>query len=112
MKPAQPLILSILITIEMPESHTDALELPFSSPLLLTITAYPLLSCPLISATLVGYLTEVAGYLSNFDPDGNVRPFFGCNQGLLAVAILCPWLSKYTAGVWRGCGCICVCLHV
>lgn len=44
-------------------------------------------------------LTEVAGYLSNFDPDGNVMPFFGSNQGLPEAAISCPWLSKYTADV-------------
>lgn len=46
-------------------------------------------------------MTEVAGFLSNFDPDGNVMPFFGSNQGLPEAAISCPWLYKYTAGAYE-----------
>lgn len=87
------------------ESHTEAFQISFPTSDLSSITSLLRL---LFSATSLGQLTEVAAYLSNFDPDGNVRPFFGSNQGLPAVAILRPWLSKYTAGVWRGCDCVCV----
>lgn len=52
----------------------------------------------------MGWLTEVAGYPSNFDPDGNVRLFLASTRDSQQWPSSTPWLSKYTAGVCRGCG--------